>query len=103
MKMEQKFMEEIAKIDAPEIFLGVAHLLGAKLVNGKKSNNFRDFTEIFAELMEKYASLGRERKKEIYQALKAANKAKKKSQKQMKTLANTAPEAQINGNHTENT
>ena len=78
-EMSSKFLEEIGKIQEPPIFLGVARLLKVKLVEEDKLNEkvgvrARDFSDILADVMEKYAAAPKKRQKELYTILRQANK-----------------------------
>lgn len=72
--LNEKFMEEISRIKEPEIFLGVARVLGIKLMEDEK--NPRDFVDVFSDCIEKYSGCARDRKKELLAILKKANKEK---------------------------
>lgn len=72
--LELKFLEEIGHIKDPEIFLGVARILKAKLINEEKKEPY-DFQDILEETMRKFHESSRSRKKELLKILRAANKA----------------------------
>ena len=78
MNLNEKFMREISKIKKPEIFLGVARVLGTGLVEDKKDENgkfiAKDFVEVFEDVMSRFDKAGRRRKKELLDLLEKANR-----------------------------
>lgn len=80
MSQTSKLMEEINKIKDPETFIGLATLLGVRLVGEEKDENDkfppRDFVDIYCDLIEKFDGLSRNKRKEINQLLRKANKEK---------------------------
>ena len=72
--LNMKFMEEISRINAPEIFIGLARVLKVQLMEDKDTP--RDFIDVFSDCVEKFNGLGRTRKKELLKILRDANKAK---------------------------
>lgn len=79
MKLDEKFMREISRIKSPEIFLGVAKVLGVGLLEEEKDENGKfipkDFVDIFEELMKKYSGAPRRIKKELLDLLEKANRS----------------------------
>lgn len=85
--LSKKFMEEISRIQSPEIFFGVTRLLKVHLYEekvedseeggeGKKSNKPRDFADIFADVMSAYDARDRKFKRELLKILHKANAAR---------------------------
>ena len=72
--LTQKFIEEIAKIKSPEIFLGVARILKVQLMEDKETPY--DFVKIFSDTVEAFDKAGRARKKELLKILIQANQYK---------------------------
>lgn len=79
MNLNEKFMREISKIQSPEVFLGVAKVLGVRLLGEEKDENGKfapkDFVEIFSDLMEKYAGARRKFKRELLDLVEKANRS----------------------------
>lgn len=84
--LSKKFMEEISRIKDPEIFFGVTRLLKVHLFEekveegveggeGKKSNESRDFVDIFADVMSAYDARDRKFKRDLLKILHKANAA----------------------------
>ena len=72
--LTQKFIEEIAKIKSPEIFLGVARILKVQLMEDKETPY--EFTKIFSDTVEAFDKADRARKKELLKILIQANQYK---------------------------
>ena len=72
--LETKFLEEIARIKEPEIFIGVARILKTKLFDEEKKE-VSEFEDILRDCMEKFKGSSRKRKKELLWILGKANKA----------------------------
>ena len=68
-----KFLEEIGRIKRPEIFLGVVRILKVPFLG--EDGEAKDFVELLEEVMEKYEKESRQRRRELYQILREANKA----------------------------
>lgn len=68
-----KFLEEIGRIKGPEIFLGVVRILKVPFL--KEGGEAKDFVELLEEVMEKFEQESRQRRRELYQILREANKA----------------------------
>lgn len=85
-KTDFKFIEELGKIKDPVIFVGLATLLGVKLVSsepgapsknsGKVTVGFaaRDFNDILKDVIIKFHALGRKKRREVLKVLEKANK-----------------------------
>ena len=76
MKTE-KFLELVVQIKEPELFFGVARILGVKLVDQNKVGADghavpRPFEEILDQIIVNYALAPRKRKRELDQILKDA-------------------------------
>ena len=78
--LNTKFLKEISKIKEPEIFIGLAKVLGVKLLGEEKDENGkfipRDFTEVLDDVMKSFDGARRSRKNELLKLLVEANKAK---------------------------
>lgn len=76
--LNSKFIREIARIQSPVTFLGLAHVFGVPLVSDELDENkrpiARDFTDICADVIVHYADLPRKRKREFLKLLTQANK-----------------------------
>lgn len=68
-----KFLEEIGRIKRPEIFLGVVRILKVPFL--KEDGEAKDFVELLEEVMERFEKESRQRRRELYQILREANKA----------------------------
>ena len=75
MKLSAKFMEEVARIQEPEVFLGVARLLGVRLVNEDAAEP-KEFVEIFVEAVEAFDKKPRKFKRELLKILEKSNRTK---------------------------
>lgn len=79
MNLNEKFMREISRIQSPEIFLGVAKVLGVGFLEEEKDEDGkpipRDFVDIFSDIMEKYAGARRKVKRELLDLLEKANRS----------------------------
>ena len=99
--LEEKFMEEISRIKEVEIFLGISKLLSVELLDGKEP---RDFTDVFADVMEKFRGKNRARKKELLKVLKLANKESlRRPIEKIQQETEKSQEEVEDGNRTENT
>lgn len=81
MTLNEQFMIEVSRIKAPELFLGMARLLEVGFVEGEispetdpKDLKMKDFTTLFAEIMDSFDKRDRHRKKELLKLLRQANK-----------------------------
>lgn len=83
MKTVEKLFELIPKLEPVE-FVGLAHLLGVKLVeetnpsteDAKERYTPRAFTEVLEDLLKKFETLGRGKKREIVKMVKDTIKAR---------------------------
>ena len=72
----EKFMLEISKLDAME-FLGLAKIFNVDLVDVEdKEKKTREFETVFSEIMDKYITLSRKRRRTIMKLIKSANLGK---------------------------
>lgn len=71
--LTQKFIRQLGKINAPELFVGVARVLQVPLVD---ENGVREFIDVFNDTVDKFDKEKRKRQKEILQILKDANSCK---------------------------
>ena len=69
-----KFIEEISKIKEPEVFLGIAKILGVDLVDAEGTE--RGFEDICIDVIQNYSELNRSQKRELLSILKKSNKCK---------------------------
>ena len=76
--LNTRFLIEVSKIKEPEVFLGVARILKVKLVSEEKDEEgrfiSRDFSDIFADLIDSYSKSERHRKRELLKIIEKANK-----------------------------
>lgn len=79
VKQAKKFVEQIACIKDPAIFLGVARLLKVKTLKDEKDENgkflVRDFGEVLDDVISSYVEMPRQRRRELLSILKKANSA----------------------------
>lgn len=73
-RLNEKFMREVGRIKEPEVFVGVARVLGVKLIGEDKES--RDFADLFADVMASFAAAPMKRRKELLKILKASNEFK---------------------------
>ena len=66
----ERVAKEISKMPAEE-FLGVCKILGVSLIEDEEARNF---SEIWADVVEKINRLDRNRRKNLMKLLRAANK-----------------------------
>lgn len=71
--LDKAFLEEISKIRAAEIFLGVAHVLKVDLFEDKMP---RPFDAVLRDVIDAYAAASTLRRKELLTILRKANKTK---------------------------
>lgn len=90
MNLNEKFMKAIGEIKEPVIFLGIVKILKVEIMEG---NEPRDFTDMFADCMEKYNAAGRKRKKELLKILEDANKEYRKENKELNIDADRAEDS----------
>ena len=72
MKLKDKFATEVARIKEPEIFLGVARILGIKFQKDETS----DFWVLLDLMLDSFEKQSKRRRKELVQILGDANRAK---------------------------
>lgn len=72
-KINQEFLREISKIQDIALFLGVMKLLGVK--EEKEDKTQKEFSEVLDEVMKKFESKARSKRKELVKILRKANKA----------------------------
>lgn len=70
-----KFMEEVAKIKDPVVFLGIARILKVRVMEDgfKEKVEPRDFMDVFTDCVASFSQCERKRKKELLTILKKAN------------------------------
>lgn len=77
--LNSQFMKELSKTKDPTIFIGVARVLGIKLVSDEKDEKGhflpRAGEDILVDVVNTYAGAGRKRKRELLHILKKANKS----------------------------
>ena len=72
MKLKDKFATEVARIKEPEIFLGVARILGIKF----QKDEVPDFWELLRLMLDSFEKQSKRRRRELVQILGDANRAK---------------------------
>lgn len=72
MKLKDKFATEVARIKEPEIFLGVARILGIKF----QKDETPDFWVLLDLMLSSFEKQSKKRRKELVQILGDANRAK---------------------------
>lgn len=72
MKLKDKFATEVARIKEPEIFLGVARILGIKF----QKDETPDFWVLLGLMLDSFEKQSKKRRKELVQILGDANRAK---------------------------
>jgi hypothetical protein len=78
MNKSNEFLEDIAKLEAVE-FIGLAKLLGVKLLEGKGENEkLRPMGDIVNDIMVKFSKLNRKKRRELKQIVRAAGRRIKK-------------------------
>lgn len=78
MNGSSEFLEGIAKLEAIE-FIGLAKLLGVKLLEGKgESEELRPMGDIVEDIMVKFSQLNRKKRRELKQIVRAAGRRNKK-------------------------
>lgn len=80
MNLDEKFMREIARIKEPEVFCGLLRIFKVSMVTPSwkpgETQETRDFSDVFADLMDSYSKSDRKRKREALKILKQANREK---------------------------
>ena len=78
MNKSNEFLEDIAKLEAVE-FIGLAKLLGVKLLEGKGENEkLRPMGDIVDDIMVKFSKLNRNKRRELGKIVRAAGRRVKK-------------------------
>lgn len=78
MNKSSGFLEDIAKLEAVE-FIGLAKLLGVKLLEGKGENEkLRPMGDIVNDIMVKFSKLNRNKRRELGKIVRAAGRRVKK-------------------------
>ena len=78
MNKSNEFLEDIAKLEAVE-FIGLAKLLGVKLLEGKGGNEkLRPMGDIVDDIMVKFSKLNRNKRRELKKIVRAAGRRVKK-------------------------
>lgn len=71
----EKFLIQLSKLEPVE-FIGVAHLCGARLLQGDNKTP-RDFADILRDVLDKYETLNRKKRRELEKALAQSNSVKR--------------------------
>lgn len=78
MNKSNEFLKDIAKLEAVE-FIGLAKLLGVKLLEGKGENEkLRPMGDIVDDIMVKFSKLNRNKRRELKKIVRAAGRRVKK-------------------------
>ena len=79
MKTVEKLFDLIPKLE-PVQFIGLARLLGVKLIDLEKSDEKgaepRQFTEVLEDVLRAFEKLNRKRQREVFQLVKQAVKGR---------------------------
>jgi hypothetical protein len=70
----EKFLIQLSKLEPVE-FIGVAHLCGARLLQ-EDNKTPRDFADILRDVLDKYQTLNRKKRRELEKALAQTNSVK---------------------------
>mgnify|MGYP000919816192 FL=1 len=71
----EKFLIQLSKLEPVE-FIGVAHLCGARLLQ-EDNKTPRDFADILRDVLNKYQTLNRKKRRELEKALTQSNSIKR--------------------------
>lgn len=71
----EKFLMQLSKLEPVE-FIGVAHLCGARLLQ-EDNKTPRDFADILRDVLDKYQTLNRKKRRELEKALAQSNSVKR--------------------------
>jgi hypothetical protein len=71
----EKFLMQLSKLEPVE-FIGVAHLCGARLLQ-EDNKTPRDFADILRDVLNKYQTLNRKKRRELEKALAQTNSVKR--------------------------
>lgn len=70
----EKFLTQLSKLEPVE-FIGVAHLCGARLLQ-EDNKTPRDFADILRDVLNKYQTLNRKKRRELEEVLAQSNSIK---------------------------
>jgi hypothetical protein len=70
----EKFLIQLSKLEPVE-FIGVAHLCGARLLQ-EDNKTPRDFADILRDVLNKYQTLNRKKRRELEEILAQTNSVK---------------------------
>lgn len=73
-KLDNEFLRNLAKLEVQE-FLGVMKILKIKPLR-EDGETFKDFSEIFEEVLQAYSNANRTRRRELLEIIKAAVRKK---------------------------
>lgn len=71
----EKFLIQLSKLEPVE-FIGVAHLCGAHLLQ-EDNKTPRDFADILRDILDKYETLNRKKRRELEKILAQSNSIKR--------------------------
>ena len=71
----EKFLMQLSKLEPVE-FIGVAHLCGARLLQ-EDNKTPRDFADILRDVLNKYQTLNRKKRRELEKVLAQSNSIKR--------------------------
>lgn len=71
----EKFLTQLSKLEPME-FIGVAHLCGARLLQ-EDNKTPRNFADILRDVLNKYQTLNRKKRRELEKALAQTNSIKR--------------------------
>lgn len=71
----EKFLIQLSKLEPVE-FIGVAHLCGAHLLQ-EDNKTPRDFADILRDILDKYKTLNRKKRRELEKILAQSNSIKR--------------------------
>jgi hypothetical protein len=71
----EKFLTQLSKLEPVE-FIGVAHLCGARLLQ-EDNKTPRDFADILRDVLNKYQTLNRKKRRELEKVLAQTNSIKR--------------------------
>ncbi len=71
----EKFLTQLSKLEPVE-FIGVAHLCGAQLLQ-EDNKTPRDFADILRDILNKYETLNRKKRRELEKILAQSNSIKR--------------------------
>ena len=71
----EKFLIQLSKLEPVE-FIGVAHLCGVRLLQ-EDNKTPRDFADILRDVLNKYETLNRKKRRELEKALAQSNSIKR--------------------------